>query len=42
MGYDEYFPWNTDEEVVDFFLAPSGVTREQLDKEHPRRYVLHR
>ena len=35
MGYDEYFPWNSDEEVVDFFLEPSGVTREQLDKEHP-------
>jgi anaerobic selenocysteine-containing dehydrogenase len=35
LGYEEYFPWNTDEEVVDFFLAPSGLTREQLEKEHP-------
>jgi len=35
MGYGEYFPWNTDEEVVDFFLEPSGLTREQLEKDHP-------
>jgi len=35
MGYAQYFPWNTDEEVVDFFLKPSGMTREQLTKEHP-------
>jgi anaerobic selenocysteine-containing dehydrogenase len=35
MGYGEYFPWNTEEEVVDFFLKPSGLTREQLEKEHP-------
>ena len=35
MGYGEYFPWNTDEEVVDFFLEPSGLTREQLEVEHP-------
>ena len=35
MGYEEFFPWKTEEEVVDFFLKPSGLTREQLDKEHP-------
>ena len=35
MGYAQYFPWNTEEEVVDFFLKPSGMTREQLTKEHP-------
>ncbi len=35
MGYGEYFPWNTEEEVVDFFLKPSGLTREKLEKEHP-------
>jgi anaerobic selenocysteine-containing dehydrogenase len=28
-------PFNTEEEVIDFFLKPSGMTREQLDKEHP-------
>ncbi len=35
MGYGDYFPWNTDDEVVDFFLKPSGLTREQLEKEYP-------
>lgn len=35
MGYEEFFPWNTEEEVIDFFLGPSGLTREQLTKEHP-------
>ncbi|MBW2609501.1 MAG: molybdopterin-dependent oxidoreductase [Deltaproteobacteria bacterium] len=35
MGYQEHFPWKTEEEVIDFFLKPSGLTREQLDTEHP-------
>jgi anaerobic selenocysteine-containing dehydrogenase len=35
MGYGNFFPWETEEEVVDFFLKPSGLTREQLDREHP-------
>jgi len=35
MGYAEQFPWNTEEEVLDFFLKPSGLTREQLEKDHP-------
>ena len=35
MGYAEYFPWNSDEEVVDHFLKASGMTRQQLDQEHP-------
>lgn len=35
MGYGEFFPWNSDEEVVDFFLKPTGITRQQLDTEHP-------
>ena len=30
MGYGEYFPWNTDEEVVENWLQPSGITMEQL------------
>ena len=34
MGYEEYFPWNSDEEVVENFLKPSKVTYQQL-KEHP-------
>jgi anaerobic selenocysteine-containing dehydrogenase len=35
MGYAEFFPWKTEEEIIDFFLGPSGLTREQLTKEHP-------
>ena len=35
MGYGEYFPWKTDEEMVDFLLQPSGITRQQLEEEHP-------
>ncbi len=35
MGYAEQFPWNTEEEVLDFFLKPSGLTRQQLEAEHP-------
>jgi anaerobic selenocysteine-containing dehydrogenase len=35
LGYGEFFPWETEEEIIDFFLAPSGLTREQLTKEHP-------
>lgn len=34
MGYDEYFPWNSDEEVVENFLMASGISLDQL-KEHP-------
>ena len=34
LGYGEYFPWNTDEEVADYFFSTSGVTVEQL-REHP-------
>ena len=35
LGYGEFFPWKTEEEIVDFFLKPSGLTREQLETEHP-------
>jgi len=35
MGYESYFPWKTDEELLDFLLEPSGITRNQLDKENP-------
>ncbi len=34
MGYDEYFPWKTDEEVAEHLLAPSPVSLKQL-KENP-------
>ena len=35
MGYGEYFPWRTDEEVVEHMLEPSGLTMKQLMEEHP-------
>jgi anaerobic selenocysteine-containing dehydrogenase len=35
MGYGQFFPWNTEEEIIDFFLKPSGLNREQLTNEHP-------
>jgi len=34
MGYGEYFPWNSDEEVAEHFFSTSGVTVKQLT-EHP-------
>jgi anaerobic selenocysteine-containing dehydrogenase len=34
MGYGEYFPWTSDEEVAEHFFSVSGVTVEQL-REHP-------
>lgn len=34
MGYEEKFPWNSDEEVVEMFLKESGLTLKQLE-EHP-------
>ena len=35
MGYGEFFPWKSEEEIIDFFLKPSGLTREQLERDHP-------
>ena len=35
MGYGEYFPWKTDEEVVEHMLEPSGLTMRQLMEGHP-------
>ena len=35
MGYAEHFPWNTDEEVVDHMLKPSGITLKQLLEDSP-------
>ena len=35
MGYREYFPWDSDEEVIEHFLEPSGMTLKQLAEDHP-------
>ncbi|MCJ7594566.1 MAG: molybdopterin-dependent oxidoreductase, partial [Desulfobacterales bacterium] len=34
MGYEEYFPWKTDEEMVDHLLVPSKLSLKKL-AEHP-------
>jgi len=34
MGYGEYFPWNSDEEVAEHFFSTSGVTLKDLT-DHP-------
>jgi formate dehydrogenase (coenzyme F420) alpha subunit len=34
MGYGEFFPWKTDEEMVEHLLVPSKLTLKQLE-EHP-------
>jgi hypothetical protein len=34
MGYGEFFPWKTDEEMVDHLLVPSKLTLKKLE-EHP-------
>lgn len=30
MGYGEHFPWETDEEMTEMLLEPSGITLQQL------------
>lgn len=35
MGYDDYLPWKDDEEALDYFLEPSGLTVKYLRDEHP-------
>ncbi|MFC1926798.1 molybdopterin dinucleotide binding domain-containing protein, partial [Chloroflexota bacterium] len=35
LGHEEYFPWKDDEETLDYYLEPSGLTVEYLRDEHP-------
>ena len=35
MGYGEYFPWQTDEEVIEHWLKPTGLTIKQLSEQNP-------
>lgn len=35
MGYGDYFPWKTDEEIVDHWLKPTGLTIHQLTEQNP-------
>lgn len=41
MGYGEYFPWETDEELLGYILEPSGVSLEQL-KEKTQGFIYER
>ncbi len=33
LGFGEYFPWNTEEELADFRLAPLGLTFKEVATE---------
>jgi anaerobic selenocysteine-containing dehydrogenase len=35
MGYGELFPWQSEDEVIEHWLKPSGLTLKQLFEEHP-------
>jgi anaerobic selenocysteine-containing dehydrogenase len=35
LGLQEYFPWNSEEELVAFELEPSGLTFDSLLHDHP-------
>ena len=35
MGYGDLFPWQSDEEVVEYWLKPMGLTIKQLTEENP-------
>jgi anaerobic selenocysteine-containing dehydrogenase len=35
MGYADLFPWQTDEEVVEHWLKPTGLTANQLAEQNP-------
>ena len=40
MGYGEHFPWESDEEVVEHTLGPSGMTMKQLLVDHPEGIIF--
>ena len=35
MGYGDLFPWQTDDEIVEYWLKPSGLTIKQLSEHNP-------
>jgi len=35
MGYSDLFPWQSDDEVVEYWLEPSGFTVKQLSEQNP-------
>ncbi|MFA4836103.1 MAG: molybdopterin dinucleotide binding domain-containing protein, partial [Dehalococcoidia bacterium] len=39
MGYESYFPWKRDEEIVDCFYEPSGLTVKKILEADPSGYI---
>jgi len=39
MDYGEYFPWETEEEAIDYELEPLGITCEEL-RAHPEGIII--
>ncbi len=39
MGYKKYFPWKNDEEIIDHFFGPSGLTFRKILEEYPEGYI---
>jgi anaerobic selenocysteine-containing dehydrogenase len=35
MGYGDLFPWQSEDEIIEHWLKPSGLTVKQLSEEHP-------
>ena len=35
MGYGDLFPWQTDDEIVEYWLKPTGLTIKQLVEQNP-------
>ena len=48
MGYEDLFPWQTDDEMVEHWLKPTGLTIKQLTEQNPegvffadKKYDMH-
>jgi len=39
MGYGKYFPWKNDEEIIDYFFEPSGLTVRKIFELYPEGYI---
>lgn len=38
--FDQYIPWNSDEEAMDYWLSPSKLTTRYLTQEHPTGIIV--
>ena len=39
MGYEQYFPWKSDEEIVDYCYEPAGLTVKKILELYPEGYI---